>query len=87
MSQPLKSINLLSPGFKGVNTEDSPVAQDVDFAEIADNAVIDRKGRLASRKGFLLLRQTKQHWHRLTYITSTSFTTVLVMKLYLALWQ
>ena len=24
MSQPLKSINLLSPGFKGVNTEDSP---------------------------------------------------------------
>ena len=59
MSQPLKSINLLSPGFKGVNTEDSPVAQDVDFAEIADNAVIDRKGRLAARKGFSTITTNK----------------------------
>ena len=59
MSQPLKSINLLSPGFKGVNTEDSPVAQDVDFAEIADNAIIDRKGRLAARKGFSTITTNK----------------------------
>ena len=51
MSQPLQSINLVAPAFKGVNTEDSPIAQDTSFADIADNAVIDKRGRLASRKG------------------------------------
>jgi len=51
MAQPLQSINLVAPAFKGINTEDSPLAQDVAFAEIADNAIIDRSGRLASRKG------------------------------------
>ena len=51
MAQPLQSINLIAPAFKGVNTEDSPLAQDPSFAEVADNAIIDRRGRLASRKG------------------------------------
>ena len=41
MAQELKSINLVAPAFKGVNTEDSPLAQDPSFAEIADNAVIE----------------------------------------------
>ena len=52
MSQELKSINLISLAFKGVNTEDSPIAQDPSFAEVADNAVIDKRGRIAARKGF-----------------------------------
>lgn len=52
MSQELKSINLIAPAFKGVNTEDSPIAQDPSFAEVADNAVIDKRGRIAARKGF-----------------------------------
>ena len=52
MSQELKSINLIAPAFKGVNTEDSPIAQDPSFADIADNAVIDKRGRIAARKGF-----------------------------------
>ncbi len=47
MSQPLRSINLVAPGFKGVNTEDSPIGADYSFAEIADNAVIDKFGRIA----------------------------------------
>ena len=51
MAQPLQSINLVAPAFKGINTEDSPLAQDTSFAEVADNAIIDRRGRLASRKG------------------------------------
>ena len=51
MAQELKSINLVAPAFKGINTEDSPLAQDTTFAEIADNAVIDKRGRLAARKG------------------------------------
>ena len=28
MASELKSINLVAPGFKGINTEDSPIAQD-----------------------------------------------------------
>ena len=52
MAQELRSINLVAPAFKGVNTEDSPIAQDPSFAEIADNAVIDKRGRIAARKGY-----------------------------------
>jgi len=51
MAQELKSINLVAPAFKGLNTEDAILAQDPSFAEQADNAVIDKRGRLASRKG------------------------------------
>jgi hypothetical protein len=51
MAQELKSINLVAPGFKGINTEDSPLSQDPSFAEVADNAVIDKRGRIAARKG------------------------------------
>jgi hypothetical protein len=55
MAQQLQSINLVAPAFKGINTEDSPLAQDPSFAEIADNAIIDRSGRIAARKGVSLL--------------------------------
>ena len=51
MAQPLQSINLVSPAFKGINTEDSPLAQDTAYAETADNAIIDKRGQLAARKG------------------------------------
>jgi len=51
MAQPLQSINLVAPGFKGVNTEDSPIGQDFSFADVADNAIIDKRGRIAARKG------------------------------------
>jgi len=59
MAQELKSINLVAPAFKGVNTEDSPLAQDPSFAEIADNAVIDKRGRIAARKGHDVLTTDK----------------------------
>lgn len=55
MAQPLKSINLVAPGFKGINTEESPLAIDPNFAAIADNTVIDRYGRLAARKGYSVI--------------------------------
>lgn len=54
MSQQLRAINLIAPGFKGLNTEDSPLAQDPSFADKADNAVIDKRGRIASRKGYVV---------------------------------
>ena len=59
MAQPLQSINLVAPAFMGINTEDSPIAQDTAFAEVADNAIIDRRGRLASRKGNSVLTTNK----------------------------
>ena len=59
MAQPLQSINLVAPAFKGVNTEDSPLAQDPSFAEVADNAIIDKRGRLGARKGINLVTTNK----------------------------
>ena len=59
MAQQLQSINLVAPAFKGINTEDSPLAQDPSFAEIADNAVIDKRGRIAARKGHDVITTTK----------------------------
>jgi hypothetical protein len=59
MAQPLQSINLVAPAFKGINTEDSPLAQDPSFADIADNAVIDKRGRIAARKGHNVLTTNK----------------------------
>ena len=59
MAQELKSINLVAPGFKGINTEDAPLAQDPSFAEVADNAVIDKRGRVAARKGLNVVTTTK----------------------------
>ena len=59
MAQQLQSINLAAPAFKGVNTEDSPLAQDPSFAEVADNAVIDKRGRIAARKGHVVITTNK----------------------------
>ncbi len=59
MAQQLQSINLVAPAFKGVNSEDSPIAQDPSFAEIADNAVIDKRGRIAARKGHSVITTNK----------------------------
>ena len=58
MAQELKSINLVAPGFKGINTEDSPLTIDANFAAVADNCVIDRFGRIAARKGYNVLTET-----------------------------
>jgi hypothetical protein len=58
MAQPLQSINLVAPAFNGVNTEDSPLSQDPQFAEVANNAIIDKRGRLGARKGISLITTT-----------------------------
>lgn len=59
MAQQLQSINIGSPGFFGLNSEDSPVGLDTNFASVADNAIIDRYGRLGARKGFDLKTVTR----------------------------
>ena len=51
MAQERQNIYISAPGFKGLNTADSPVTQEPSFASVAENAVIDKYGRIASRKG------------------------------------
>ena len=55
MAQQLQSITITAPGFAGVNTQDAPLAQDANFAAVADNCVIDKEGRISARKGYHLL--------------------------------
>jgi len=52
MAQPQQNIHIAAPGFAGLNTQDSPVGLPIEFAAQADNCVIDRHGRVASREGF-----------------------------------
>jgi len=52
MAKPLISASLVAPAFLGLNTQDSSVANDPSFALEADNCVIDKNGRIASRKGW-----------------------------------
>tara|TARA_R110000796_G_scaffold124920_3_gene239472 strand:- start:800 stop:2452 length:1653 start_codon:yes stop_codon:yes gene_type:complete len=52
MPQQQVNIPLSSPGFGGLNTEDSPLTSDPSFCSVANNCTIDKLGRLSSRKGF-----------------------------------
>jgi len=55
MPQQQSNVTLSSPGFAGLNTEDSPLSLDPRFAAVANNCTIDKLGRLSSRKGFKYL--------------------------------
>ena len=52
MAQQQQNITISAPGFQGINTEDSPLQQDPSFCLVAENAVLDRYGRIGSRKAF-----------------------------------
>ncbi len=52
MAQPLRTFSLSAPGFYGLNTADSPVDLPANFALQAENCVIDKSGRIGSRKGW-----------------------------------
>ncbi|MEC8747070.1 MAG: hypothetical protein VXX73_02070 [Pseudomonadota bacterium] len=54
MAQQLQNITLAAPGFGGINTQDSPLLQGQSFAAVAENAVIDKQGRVAARKGYAM---------------------------------
>lgn len=49
------NLAISAPGFMGVNIEDSPITLEQGWAAIADNAVVDRSGRIGSRKGYSIL--------------------------------
>lgn len=55
MSQPIQTINIVAPGFMGLNTEESPLTLEPSFATVADNCVIDQYGRLSARQGVTLM--------------------------------
>ena len=56
MSKPITPFSIAAPGFYGLNLADSPVDLSPNFALEANNCVIDKSGRIASRKGW-----TKAH--------------------------
>ena len=56
MAQQLQNLTIGAPGFKGVNTQDSPVNDDFAFASVAENCIIDKFGRIGARKGIKTLK-------------------------------
>lgn len=52
MSQQVTTFSISAPGFAGLNLQDSPVDLPANFALEAFNCVIDKSGRVASRKGW-----------------------------------
>lgn len=52
MAKSLQKITMGAPGFYGLNTEISPVEMPPQFAQVANNCIIDNYGRLGARKGF-----------------------------------
>ena len=53
MSQNVVPFSISAPGFFGLNLQDSPVDLTANFALEASNCIIDKFGRIASRKGWL----------------------------------
>ena len=51
-NKPIQPVAITSPGFFGTNTQDSGVTLDLSFTLEADNAVIDKSGRMAARRGW-----------------------------------
>lgn len=48
----LQTVSVVSPGFFGLNTQDSSITLSSNFALAADNCIIDKFGRLGARKGW-----------------------------------
>ena len=53
MAKPLVTASLVAPAFLGLNTQESSVANNPQFALEANNCIIDQFGRLGARKGWL----------------------------------
>lgn len=52
MAKELQSTSIVAPGFFGLNTQESGVTLDAGYATTATNCVIDKFGRLGSRRGW-----------------------------------
>jgi hypothetical protein len=58
MAKPLLTSTIAAPAFYGLNTQESEVGIQDGFALVADNCIIDKYGRLGSRKGFVTISTT-----------------------------
>lgn len=56
--KPITPFSISAPGFAGLNTSDAPVDLPQRFALVAENCIIDRSGRIASRKGWVKAHST-----------------------------
>jgi hypothetical protein len=56
--QPIRTFSITAPGFAGLNTQDAPVDMDSKFALEANNCIIDKFGRVGSRKGWETVSDT-----------------------------
>lgn len=54
----LQNLSLVTPGFFGLNTQESGATISPNFAQLADNVVIDKYGRLGARKGWVMKTQS-----------------------------
>jgi hypothetical protein len=52
MAEQIAASSIGAPGFKGLNSQDSQVQLDSGFASQAMNCVIDKFGRIGSRRGW-----------------------------------
>ena len=55
MPQQITPYSITSPGFYGLNLQDSPTNLDPGYALSAINCIIDQSGRIAARKGWVAL--------------------------------
>lgn len=55
MGAPIKTTGVAAPGFLGLNSQDSEVTLENGYATEASNCIIDRYGRLGSRRGYQVL--------------------------------
>jgi hypothetical protein len=58
MVAPLRTASIAAPGFFGLNTMDSEVTLNQNYARSAENCIIDEGGRLGSRLGWTYVAQT-----------------------------
>lgn len=75
----LQAVSIVAPGFAGLNTQESSVSVPKEFALRAENCVIDRFGRIGSRKGWTPVNATAftgQPGCIHEHVTSTGSTTI-----------
>jgi hypothetical protein len=53
MAQNIQTFSVTAPGFFGLNTQDSSLDLEQGWSLVANNAVIDKFGRIGARKGWL----------------------------------
>lgn len=56
--KPLQTSTISAPGFLGLNTQDSSVELSSGYSLIAENCIIDRYGRIGSRRGWSRVNTT-----------------------------